>query len=761
MDSTFNKTTVLEHSGPSCALKLRPDVYARFDVISPHIVRVRACHDGKWRQSPLNKYEFVREEEAYGDRDLELIEDSDAIRLVTALLQVRIERATGSLQFLDASGDCLLQESAPDGLTVSAEGYVARFDIKPDERFYGFGDQNRERLEHRGTSPRMWVANVNRYIPIPFFISSGGYGIFVNTTRDLAFDIADTSADHLSFKLAGAGADFYLIYGPEPADIIDHYTRLTGRPTLPPKWSFGLWFICRTQANDHEVMTDAYTFRREGIPCDVIMLEPGWMQVHYDASVNKDWHSERFPIPSYSRTGPDNFPSVIKRMGFKLGLWECNDYDLSIEAERRVSGMQETDGDQEHAGGVFCLEPDENLRMPRYLDRLTRKDEPWFEHHKKFVDQGVDLFKQDGAYQVLDHPDRLWANGMTDAEMHNLYPLLYSRQMHEGFREHTKRRACCFTPAGWAGLQRYTGTWTGDTGGGPGTVLACLNLAMSGHHLVTCDMQVTSKEGIHYGFLLPWAQVNSWNYWRHPWLLGDVLKPIFKDYAELRYRLLPYIYSCAYEAYLTGMPMMRPMPLALPDQQESHEYLRQWMFGPALLVGAFCDELYLPPEEIWYDYWTGESVRGNGTIAYTPPQNRGGPLFVKAGSIIPTSAPRLYVDSAVETEITLEVFPGANGQFTLYEDDGVSLDYELGRYATRQLSMEQDGDSLAVCIGRHQGSYDGMPERVSYALKVRASKRPIAVSGSNGQVEWHYDEGLLHVDLGALSSEGCECHIKW
>lgn len=752
---------MLEHSESSCSLVLKPGVYVRFDVISPHIIRVRACHEGKWKQSPLNRYGFVKDEDAYGDRRLELIEDEDALCLTTALPQVRIEKPSGRLQFLDPAGKCLLKESAPDGLTVSAEGYVARFDIEPDERFYGFGDQNRERLEHRGTSPRMWITNVSRYIPIPFFISSRGYGILVNTTRDLAFDVADTSPDRLSFKLAGASADFYFFYGPEPAVIIDHYTRLTGRPTLPPKWSFGLWFICRTQANDHEVMTDAYTFRREGIPCDVIMLEPGWMQVHYDASVNKDWHSERFPIPSYNRTGPDNFPSVIKRMGFKLGLWECNDYDLSIEAERQAAGKHDLEQPVDDSNEIFCLEPDENLRMPRYLDRLTRKDEPWFEHHKRFIDQGVDLFKQDGAYQVLDHPDRLWANGMTDAEMHNLYPLLYSQQMHEGFREYTNRRACCFTPAGWAGLQRYTGTWTGDTGGGPGTVLACLNLAMSGHHLVTCDMQVTSKEGIHYGFLLPWAQVNSWNYWRHPWLLGDVLKPVFKDYAELRYRLLPYIYSCAYEAYLTGMPIIRPMPLTYPDERESHEYLRQWMFGPALLVGAFCEKLYLPTKQTWYDYWTGASIEESGEISYTPPSDRGGPLFVKAGAIIPSAPPRLYVDTGTETEITLEIFPGANGHFTLYEDDGVSLDYERGRYATRQLSMNQDGDALTVGIGRRQGSYDGMSEHVLFTLKVRARKQPAVVSASVGQVEWVYDEGLLHVDLGPVGSEGCECHISW
>jgi alpha-glucosidase len=737
----------------------------RIEAISPHIMRWRLSHDGKWRQSPLNRYGFVSENVGSDSPHIVLTERPDAIQLATEVLQVRTERASGRMQFCNASGRRLLQGSATDGFRVSAEGHVASFDIGPDELFYGFGDQNRERLEHRGTSPRMWVTNVNRYIPIPFFMSNRGYGMLVNTTRDLAFDIGSKSADRLTFTVIGTDVDFYFIYGPEPAAILDHYTRLTGRPTLPPKWSFGLWFVCRTQANDHEVIADAYTFRREGIPCDAIMLEPGWMQTFYDASVKKDWHVERFPIPSYSRTGPDNFPAALKRMGFKIGLWECNDYDLSIEAERRLMSQEEMDardqdrGVDDGTGEAIYLEPDEHLRMPRRLDSLTQKNEPWFEHHRKFIDQGVDFFKQDGAYQVLDHPDRLWANGMTDAEMHNLYPLLYSQQMYEGFKEYTKRRPCCFTPAGWAGLQRYTGTWTGDTGGGPGTILACLNLAMSGHHLVTCDMQVTSKEGIHYGFLLPWAQVNSWNYWRHPWLLGDELGPIFKEYAELRYRLLPYIYSCAYEAHLTGMPLMRPMPLAFATEPESHNYLRQWMFGPALLVGAFCDELYLPGSGVWHDYWTGECIQAPCTIVYTAPPNRGGALFVKGGTLLPMAPPQPYVGSAPANTMTLEVFPGADSHFRLYDDDGVSLDYEHGRYAVTPFCVKQETNALTIGIGERQGSYSGMPDQVLYTLEVHMPEQPARVSTDAGEAKWCHKDGLLRVDLGAVGRKGCVCKI--
>jgi alpha-glucosidase (family GH31 glycosyl hydrolase) len=228
------------------------------------------------------------------------------------------------------------------------------------------------------------------------------------------------------------------------------------------------------------------------------------------------------------------------------------------------------------------------------------------------VDEGAHWFKQDGANQVLEHPDRLWGNGMTDARMHNLYPLLYSRQMLQGFREHTGLRTFTFTPSGWAGLQALTGTWTGDTGGGEGPLVACLNLSLSGHGMNTCDMDVTTPAGIQFGMMLPWAQLNSWNYWRHPWLQGERLQAIFTDYARLRYRMLPYIYSLAREARETGLPMMRAMPLHWPDASDAYDCLRQYMFGPSLLVSAFTDEVWLP-EGIWHNFCPTPS-----SAIYTP-----------------------------------------------------------------------------------------------------------------------------------------------
>ena len=139
----------------------------------------------------------------------------------------------------------------------------------------------------------------------------------------------------------------------------------------------------------------------------------------------------------------------------------------------------------------------------------------------------------DGARQVNEHPDRKWGNGMDDEEMHNLYPTLLNQQMHQGFKEHTGRRPMIYSSGGYTGLQQYAATWAGDTGGGPKPLVSMLNHGLSGHANVSCDMDVFTPMGIHFGFLQAWSQVCSWAYWRHPWLLGDKLLPIFKTYARL------------------------------------------------------------------------------------------------------------------------------------------------------------------------------------------------------------------------------------
>jgi alpha-glucosidase (family GH31 glycosyl hydrolase) len=240
-------------------------------------------------------------------------------------------------------------------------------------------------------------------------------------------------------------------------------------------------------------------------------------------------------------------------------------------------------------------------------------------------------------------------------------------------------------------------------------------------------MEVFSPEGIHFGFLQPWSQVCSWAYWRHPWLLGDRLGAIFKSYARLRYRLLPYIYSMAHVASRTGMPIMRAMPLAFPGDPRSDELIHQYLFGDWFLTGAFVETIHLP-EGRWVDYWTGATWDGPRDLPCEFPEERGGPLFVKAGAILPEWPEMDYVGQRPVEALGLDVYPHGESAFTLFEDDGISLEYLKGAVARTDLRSGAGAEGVTLTLGVRKGRYDGMPGDRRFEVRVHAGFEPSSVT---------------------------------
>ncbi len=683
--------------------------------VAAGIVRVRILDDRRSEDSEpaLTKYAFIREPE-------EKIEFSTERKAGSVILKqpdiATVISEDGGLEFLDAAGKSLTKTAGGIPPAYHRNGRCRMvFDKQTDEKFYGFGDQTRERVEHSGHQAIMWIQNVACYIPIPFFMSDRGYALLVNTTWKHYYDMGAENQEHYFWEAFGGTIDFYIFSGDTPKKLLEGYTFLTGRPPLPPLFSFGFWFLCDTHVNAHELVDAGMKFRQLDMPCDILGLEPGWMEKYYDYSVTRNWSPERFPISPGQSQGGHCFISALKNLGFKLELWECNDYDLSFEAERRHVGKRELEDFPEsavrHNGLHFPLMPhDPNVAYKIKMDQLTREEEPWFEHHKKFIDMGVYFFKQDGANQTLEHPDRVWGNGMSDKEMHNLYPLLYSQQMHEGFRDHTGKRPIGFTVNGYAGLQRYTGTWAGDTGGRHDSLVAMLNLAFCAHTYVTCDMEPNTAEGIHFGCLLPWAHHNNFLRWQYPWLLGREMEDVLRYYLKLRYKLIPYLYSHAYEAWCTGTPILRPMKLEFPEDPDTDNLMHQYMLGKDILVGVFTDSVYLPDGE-WTDFWTGKVYQGGAARKILFPADRGGQLLIREGAILPMLETMDYIGQKPWNRILLRLFSNHSGSTVIYEDDGLSIAYEKGEGALTQIDTVVDSGSLTLNIGARSGSYINMPER--------------------------------------------------
>ncbi|VAW17988.1 Alpha-glucosidase [hydrothermal vent metagenome] len=737
----------------SACLKIN-DNFLRIDFISPSVFRIRVNNKDSFPEGGMVRYGIVNAK-CQGHK-VNKSSTGNNIVFSTDSAKIIISKKDGSVQLFGMDGTLLVQNDQPPK-PGPKQGFELSFKLSQDERLYGFGDESRGQIQKRGHKNKMVVMNVASYVPIPFVMSDHGWGVFLNTTMYHSFDAGATISDRLSFNADNGIIDYFLIAGKSMPDILDKYTDITGKPTLLPKWGYGLTFICDERGvRARDVLYEAYEFRRQKIPCDVIGLEPDWMEKHYDYSTDKEWSRERFDIPFWLK-GKDHgtFDAALKNMNFKLSLWLCCDYDLSEYEEMQLQGVKSKKTNViENKSLENDLFNDPHFK-PVYFDKLTKPGEPWFEHLKKFVDDGASAFKLDGANQINFHPDRKWKNGMEDYEMHNLYPLLYNKQMSLGFKEYTGRRSMIYSAGGYAGIQRYSATWAGDTGGGKGTLVSLLNHGLSGHSNVCTDMEVWTGEGIHYGFFQALSEVLGWQMYNEPWFLGKKRASMFKEYANLRYKLIPYIYSMAHIAAEKAIPIMRAMPLIYPNDTKCDEYIHQYLFGDAFLVSAFDSIVYLPEGE-WIDYWTGKRWQGKQEIAAQFPEDKGGPLFVRAGAIIPTQEVKGFIGTDTPERIIWEIYPGGNSSFTLYEDDGESYKYLEGEIAKTVFECQENSESIRITISPRVGTYNNMPPKRSHSIKLFYPGKLIL---KNEDLTSHFDEITNVMTIDGITEAGTEINI--
>ena len=584
------------------------------------------------------------------------------------------------------------------------EGYSLSLALDKKERLFGAGDANRKQLMLRGLKIDIRIDDYVSYGPMPILLSDKGWAILLNTTYNSQFDCGSENEDELVIKVKKGELNIYLFSADSLKGLIEKITIVTGRPTLLPEYGYGLSMVNNEEnLNTRELLWDVKATRDEMIPCDVMGLEPSWMETRYDCSLNKKWSKERFYVPSWApQSGDFTFFYPLRMMGMQLSLWLCCDYDLLWYED----GMAQQD-DEDRKKDVELHIVDENLAEGVVMDKITDRNTPWFEHLKKFIDQGASAFKMDGAYQVLHHRDRIWGGKYLDDEVHNVYCVLLAKQMTNGFRDYTDRRLLINTAGVYVGTQQFAASWAGDTGGGADTVLSLMNHAMCGHSNTTCDLEPTSDYAIHYGFLLPWSQYFCWSSWKFPWFLGDKKKSLIQYYAALRSSLVPYIYTMARKAYDTGLAILRPLSLMYEDTDRFDNTFNAYMLGDKLYVGVFDMNLSLP-EGRWIDYFTGDVYEGD--IFYNIPEGRSGALFVKEGSVFVTMKPQKYVLEK-EHDYIINVYPGADDSFSLYEDDGFTYDYREAGYCTTDIRIEnstESGFDLTVC--KRKGTFNGRPD---------------------------------------------------
>lgn len=642
---------------------------------------------------------------------------------------------------------------------ISKGGFKIDVPITAGEKFYGLGDSTRDGVMHRGRKIGVWVANVKSYGPMPLLYSTDGWAILINSTFRQCFDVGSTTKDMLTIYVKGGLADFYLFAGESLLELISAVTDITGKPVMLPKFAYGMTFIENEDETDSKtLLEDIVSIRNLGVPCDAMSLEPTWMEKYYDFSADKKWDPKRFPRiywrPENDSHG-NSFFGPMRNLGMQLSLWLCVDYDTFYEEERQVKAAEESgeipvDEDAEsaefdkNADFVDC-----HLVYPVYQDKITKIDEPWFEHLKKFVDNGAAMFKLDGSNQVLDHPDRYWGGKYPDEEAHNIYPVTLEKQTALGFRKHTGRRPMIFSAGAYIGTQKYSATWAGDTGGGPRTLVSALNYAMCGHTNTSCDMDIFSISSIHFCCLSPWVEIDSWKAHFNPQYMLKRTRDAIVKYLTLRSSLIPYIYSTAHSASISGVPINRPLHLVYENENYDDVY-NAYMLGDYFFVGAFDMKLRLPAGE-WYDYFTGEKYIGGNEFTYDIPEGFGGALFVKAGAVIPKMKPQNYILEKPH-DYEIEVFLGNDTTFELYEDDGFTFDYERGGYATTALALKKADGAYTLTVGRRKGSFEGRPDN-GHAIFANSIPKIDGIPEIKDVKIRIFDDGVKAVELDGRSIE--------
>ncbi len=710
--------------------------------LAEHIFRVRLSWRDEAGESLLSRYGIFQDD--LGQRSFKSSGENQAR---TDLFTVAAKQ--DSLQFTSADTTLTVGLAGCQGTLYKNDGFRIAVPLLAEERLFGLGDENRTMIMKRGHRAIIWQTNVTSYGPIPYLMSDAGWAILVNCTYGHVFDVGASDKTQLLIDSDQGVLDFYLFFAADLAGLLEAMTAVAGRPVLLPKSAYGLTFVCNEEETARQLIEDSLMFRKLQIPLDYMGLEPGWMEKHYDFSLDKKWDPDRFYLPTWEKdnySGSWSFFYNLRQLGVKLSLWLCCNYDFFWAEENSQLNLES----KSFAGAEI---KDPRFAQAFVMDKVTKPGVKWFEHLKKFVDQGAEAFKLDGSNQIIEHPDRLWAGQYTDAEIHNIYPLIYAKQMKEGYEEYTGKRALLNTPGLYAGSQQYAASWAGDTGGKLPTLVSILNLALCGHANHSCDLDISSLASLHYGFFMPWIQQNGWRNWMYPWMLGEEIENIYRDYAQLRSSLFPYIYATAHQAAATGLPIARPLSLVYPEPAYD-EILHQFMFGDAFLIAAFLSDVTLPAGD-WYDFWTEELYQGGQTLSYTPPAGKGGPAFVKAGSIIVRQDWMPYLSHHIPERLYIHVYPGADGEFILYEDDGETYGYQKGQLARTRIRLVDKKDQLQLLVQRRQGEFPEMAPVSAFTVLIHGLPQQPVIKQAGQTIVCSYDpdKSIASFDISRAEHE--------
>jgi len=665
-------------------------------------------------------------------------------RVATPTLGVEIGHAPLAISVRDASGRLLDEDDPARGIGLAGEALRLDKRLPEDTHVYGLGEKagplDKRGRRFGGSALAMWATDVPGhdaatdplYVSVPFYLALRGgvaHGVFLDSSFRSSFDVGKSSPNRLAFEVEGGELDYYLIAGPSPKQVIERYTALTGRMPLPPRWALGFHQCRWSYVPEARVREIAAGFRRRGIPADAL-----WLDIDYqDGFKPFTWDREQFP-------DPERLVSDLRALGFRTVV-------ILDPHPKKEPGYAPYDSGL--AGGHFVTRPDGSVYegsvwpvnakrdpgpsvFPDFSRPATR--DWWGGLMAGLVRTGVaGIWNDMNEPAVFDTPSgtlpldvRHDNEGQPSdhREIHNVYGMLMSRATHEGLRRlRPGGRPFVLTRASFAGGQRYAAVWTGDNTADwaslRGSLPMLMGLGVSGFAFVGADiggfMGMPSAElytrWLQAGIFSPFMRAHSHTGLpdKEPWAFGERHTHLNRRAIELRYALLPHLYSLMEEASRSGLPVLRPLVLEFPSDPASAAVEDELMLGsdllaaPVLVEGATERELYLPPGE-WFDFWTAEQLAG-GVKLRRPVTLESIPLFARAGAFVFRQGPVQHSGEAAGQPLIVDVFPAARSEGVLYEDDGSSFDYQRGSFARRRFVQSCVAAGCTIEVEAAAGAY--------------------------------------------------------
>jgi len=588
-------------------------------------------------------------------------------------LRVRVHRAGPWLITFEQDGR-VLTTSLPRSIghmTDAAGTWMhQQLSIEPGERVYGFGERFGA-FTKNGQVVDTWnedggTASEQAYKSVPFYLTSRGYGVFVDSPDRVSFEVGSEVNSRVQFSVPGETLDYFVIAGPEPKDVLRRYTALTGRPARVPAWSFGLWLTTSFTAAYDEASVTAFVdgMAERDLPLSVFHFDCFWMREYQWTDFT--WDARTFP-------DPDGQLARLHERGLKVSAW-INPYiaqrsALFDEATDRGYLLKKTDGsvwqwDMWQAGmGI--------------VDFTNPEAAQWYAGHlRRLIAQGVDSFKTDFGERIPTD-DVVWHDGSDPQRMHNYYPQLYNEVVFRALeQERGEGDAVLYARSATAGGQQFPVHWGGDN---DSTLLSMaetlrggLSLAMSGFGYWSHDIggfEGTPDAGVFkrwlaFGLLSSHSRLHGSGTVRVPWAFDDEAVEVTRRFTQLKLRLMPYLARIAEETHTDGVPMMRPMVLEFPDDRATHDCDTQYLLGDALLVAPVFSaagevEYYLPEGE-WTSLLHGDVQDGRRWVRETHGYDSV-PLRVRPGTVLPWGARGDRPDYDWADGVTLRCFALPDG----------------------------------------------------------------------------------------------------